>query len=111
MRASLKMPLLMGAAVGLTSAAALVVTGGPAMASARNCIGTPHYDIPGSYYSYCSAGSGYYEAVAYCSANATQGSAFTYIFGATTAAGSGKQSIAKCPSNKKYLQGGYTAIL
>jgi len=111
MRSSLKTPLLMGAAVGLASAAALVVTGGPAMASARNCIVTANYTIPGSYVSYCSGGSGYYQAIAYCSANATQGSAFTYIFGPTVAAGSGKQSTAKCPSTKKYLQGGTTGIL
>jgi hypothetical protein len=108
MRASLKMPLLMGV-VGLTSAAGLVVTGGPAMAAASGCHGTANYVIPGNYVSFCSSGSGYYEAVAYCSANPTQGSAFTYIFGPTVSVG--HSSVADCPSSKKYLHGGYTAIL
>jgi hypothetical protein len=111
MRSAIKKPLLMSAAIGLTSAAALVVTGGPAMASASSCSGVPFYGIPGQYSSHCTGGSGYYEAVAYCSANPTQGSAFTYIFGPTVSVYSGTTSKAKCPSDKKYLQGGYTAIL
>jgi len=111
MRRSLRMPILMGAAVGLTSAAALVVTGGPALAAAGHCLEAAHYTIPGSFNSYCTTGSGYYEAIAYCSANPTQGSAFTYVFGPTVSVASGKSSAAKCPSTKKYLQGGTTGIL
>jgi len=101
----------MGAAVGLTSAAALVVTGGPAMAAASGCHGTAFYGIPGSFTSRCTSGSGYYEAIAYCSANPTQGSAFTYIYGPTVSVYSSVSSKAKCPSDKKYLQGGTTAVL
>jgi len=109
MRSTFKKPLLIGAAVVLTSATALVVTGGPAMAAPSGCSGRANYVIPGNFVSFCSGGSGYYEAIAYCSANPTQGSAFTYIFGPTVSVG--HSSVADCPSNKKYLQGGKTAVL
>jgi hypothetical protein len=90
---------------GAASAAGLVCTAAPALATPSSCHTATHATTPtGSYEAWCNGGTGYVRAVAYC--GVTPSSAFQYIFGPWVGVLDG-HSVAHCTSARPYVEGGF----
>jgi len=92
-------------AIGIAVGAGSFVSASPALAEPTGCSGTAVWGMPGSYKYYCSGGSGYYRAVAYCSR--TPGGWGIYKFGPWKGSDSGQTSVANCDYDYSYLVSGY----